>query len=371
MSGSRFSLLLKRPLFGPVLAALVLLLTSIGLVVGTSPRTTHASGSFSPAPTRTHAQRTATCSEPTSGGSTTTWTARYESIPDKAGRVLRVTALAGDNPAGTDGAWTLWWAEKNNLVHHVSSSPADLARLQSPMPVAVLLPPTADCSIVLTSNVTPRSIAVIGDSIFSGINAGLESQRLAQTAFTSRLLVTAESGYGWGASTPTWPLTTIRGTWALGLLRGLIPYEPRCVVVELGANDALRATFADALRQPRRAADIRRAAADNLELVLSTAKDRGMPVVLVTASEFPVKAYGAGVTYSHEAALVNATIRSLAGSSHGRVVLADWAAQSARHHRPRPAGNDWFIDDELHPNSSGELALLDLVQQSSARAGCG
>jgi hypothetical protein len=311
----------------------------------------------------------ATCSEPASGGRTTTWTVGYESIPDQLGVHLRVTGLASDSPAGAAGTWTLGWVEKNNLAHHVSSSVADLARLQAPMPTAVLLSPSANCSLVLTSTPMPHTIAVIGDSIFSSINAGLESQRLEQTAFTSRLLVTAESGYGWGASTPTWPLTTIRGTWALGLLRGLISYEPRCVVAELGANDALRATFADALHQPRRAADIRRAAADNIAQVLSTATSFGIPVVVVTASEYPVKAYGAGVTYAHEAALVNATLRSFAKSSHGNVVLADWAALSARHHSLRPAGNDWFIDDELHPNSSGDLAL-DLVKQASVRAGC-
>ena len=115
-----------------------------------------------------------------------------------------------------------------------------------------------------------------------------------------------------------------------------MPYEPRCVVAELGANDALRATFADAHHQPRRAADIRRAAADNIAHVLSTARSIGIPIVLVTASEYPVTAYGAGLTYAHEAAQVNATIRSLAKSSQGNVVLADWAALSAKHHSPHP-----------------------------------
>ena len=369
MNWPRPRLLRKSPLLGP-LAALVLLFVTVGLVVTTSTRATHASAPLPPAPTHAPAQRTATCSEPARGGGTTTWTAKYESTTGKVGAGLRVTALGSNHTAGTAGTWSLWWVEPNNLAHQESASAANLARLTAPTTSAVLVPPTADCALVLTSTVPHHSIAVIGDSIFSSINQGLDSQRLAQSAFTSRLLVTAEGGYGWGASAPAWPLTTVRGEWALGLLRGLIPRSPRCVVVELGANDALRGTFTDARHDPRGSADIRRAAADNTAQFLATARSAGIHVVLVTVSEYPVKQYGAGVAFAREAALLNATIRSLTNSSRGSVVLADWAAVSAAHHAAHPAGQDWFINDDLHPNALGEQALLALVREATSRAGC-
>jgi hypothetical protein len=356
-----------------LVGSMALVISSIVLVIGSSHQPTRASGSVGFAPQHSMSRRTARCSEAVSGGGSITWTAGYESMPARhAGARLRVTALRADRSteSAAAGAWTLWWVEPNGLVGSVSASSTNLARLQAPTDKAVLLPPSADCALVLTSSPPGRSIAVIGDSIFSGIDTGVSSGRLAPSTFDRRLLVTAETGYGWSASAPTWPLNTVGGRWAVGLERGLLSYEPSCLVAELGANDALRATFGDALMQPRPAADIRRAVAGNVEEILAIAASRSVPIVLVTIPEYPVKTYGAGVYFTNEAKLMNASLRALAAASPGTVVIADWSTLSAHHHVASKTGKVWFLGDDLHPNTAGDEALLNLVQQTTSRIGC-
>jgi lysophospholipase L1-like esterase len=86
--------------------------------------------------------------------------------------------------------------------------------------------------------------------------------------------------------------------------------------------------------------------------------------VLVTVSTFPTTAFGGGLGYAREATLVNAILRSAAATASDRVVIADWAGLSAAHHVARGDAPAWFLPDGLHPNDTGEDALITLVQAS-------
>jgi lysophospholipase L1-like esterase len=174
-----------------------------------------------------------------------------------------------------------------------------------------------------------------------------------------------------------WPVSTVRGSWAIALARGLDSRHPSALVVELGANDSLRATFADVLGKPQLAAQIRAAVATNISELLAESARLGLPTVLVTVPTFPTTDFGGGVRYEREAQLVNSIIRSAATAATAtaaaaaaarpgdRVIVADWATLSGPHHLADPSTASWFTADGLHPNPVGEAALVGLVRSAT------
>jgi lysophospholipase L1-like esterase len=329
-----------------------------------------ASGRAATQPNRVTRTQTATCEESQPGDQPLRWTARYRSFTQQ-GQPARIQVVqAGGDPEDTSGAagrpWTLRWVTSTGLVRQVVSSAARLPALRVSAETADLLSPDRRCTLVLWSDPTGAPVAVIGDSVFAGIGDRLATTGLPDAAFARNWLVTAESGFGWGASAPTWPLSTIRGSWAIGLFWGLVSHRPSCLVVELGANDSLRATFADAVGDAPLASQIRTAVAANISELLAQSGRLGIPTVLVTVPAFPTTVFGGGIRYQREAQLVNAVIWAAAAAARSdRVVVADWAAVSAGHHLAQGSTGNWFAPDGLHPDETGQEALLGLVRRAA------
>jgi lysophospholipase L1-like esterase len=133
-------------------------------------------------------------------------------------------------------------------------------------------------------------------------------------------------------------------------------------VVELGADDALRAVFADVTGTPLVAAAIRDAVSSNVEELIDESRSAGVPcTVLVTAPAHSTTVYGAGIRYSSEARQIDQVIKTKAAAASDRVVVADWETLSSSHHG---GAQNWFLVDNVHPNVRGEMALIGLIQRS-------
>jgi lysophospholipase L1-like esterase len=210
----------------------------------------------------------------------------------------------------------------------------------------------------------PQRVAVIGDSLFASIKEQLDADELPDVAYSRSWLITARSGFGWTASSPTWPLSVIRGTWAIGVAKHLLLQHPATVVVELGTDDALRATFADILDKPELARQIRAAIATNIGYLLAETDKASACTVLVTPTTFPTTLFGTGNRYSNEAKNVDSLLVSTTQGQAGRVLIANWAEYSAAHHRALSDPGNWFLADGVHPNATGERALVALVDHT-------
>jgi hypothetical protein len=225
-----------------------------------------------------------------------------------------------------------------------------------------LLVPDDNCSLDLTVDaVNAHRVVLIGDSVFAGIQERIEAADPSLLLSAARdWSITAVSGFGWSASSPSWPLAKT-GTWAIGLARGFFAAHPTALVVELGADDALRAVFADVTR-PELADTIHAAVSNNIEELLRESHSAGVPcTVLVTAPAHPTSMYGADQRYATEATEINRIISASAAGAPGRVVVADWATLSASHHG---VTRNWFLPDNVHPNTTGERALIALVHRA-------
>lgn len=314
--------------------------------------------------------RTAHCEESQPGALPLRWTAQYRvSVGSGQPEILIVSAGSNSPETATVAAsqWTLSWVAPDRTVTRVSSSARRLPQIRVNATNANLLSPDHDCSLVLSTVSYVRPIAVIGDSVFAGVANRLATTGLPHANFARSWVIAAEAGFGWGASAPSWPLSTIQGSWAIGLARGLSDIHPACLIVELGANDALRASFADALAEPELAAQIQGAIQANIHQLLTLAAQLDIPVVLVTAPTDPTTSFGGGEAYATEARLVNTSIRRAAETASGRVTVADWATYSAPHNGVTASAADWFIGDDLHPSEAGDEALVNLVMRSAQK----
>jgi hypothetical protein len=283
----------------------ILLVVIGGLTLSVAPGTSVASDPSSRPKTTATVPREAQCDENRPTGAPVRWTAQYDVTRRPGGQFqLNVLAATQDPRAAEPQApWTMWWVSPDGSTGRASSSADGLSAIRVMASSAVLLAPDDDCALVLSANESDVPVAVIGDSIFARIDARRATTGLPAATFASKWLIAADGGFGWGASAPAWPLTTIRGSWAIGLARGLANHEPACLVVELGANDALRATFADTRRDPQLAQQIRDAVTANINELLALSASLRLPVVLVTVSTFPTTAFGGGLGYAREATL--------------------------------------------------------------------
>jgi lysophospholipase L1-like esterase len=317
--------------------------------------------------------RTATCEETQPGAGTMRWMARYRSTLHEGQppqiQLISAGLDAKEVPDVDSKPWTLWWVGSDGMGQQDSGSVTHLSTIRPSATIANLLAPDHTCLLVLSASDVARPVAVIGDSVFQGVQSHVTALPQPE-GYARSWLISAMSGFGWGASAPTWPLSTIGGSWAIGVARGLDSHDPSALVVELGANDSIRATFADALHQPEKAVQIRAAVAANIGEVLAQSARLGIPTVLVTAPTFPNTLFGGGLRYEREAQLIDSIIRSAAATAeaHGnRVVVADWATLSAPHHLAQDATGNWFTPDGLHPNQTGEAALVGLVRSTTER----
>ncbi len=312
---------------------------------------------------------TARCQEPSRAG-TIDWAARYEPVrlPDGA-TAIRVLQAGKQRPGGgvsaVAGEWDFSWATPQGSLATVRSPLSAGSPRVVGAGVANLLVPDGKCSLYLSVHaVESPLVGAIGDSVFAGVanqfrSASSDLHLLPAAGWEIR----ATSGFGWSASAPAWPLSAVRGAWAIGLARGIFSQHPSALVVELGINDALRAAFADVTSHPRTVEAIHAAVSSNVGQLLHEADTaRIRCVVLVTAPDHSTSIFGAGTVYAREANRVDQIVEGVAAASPGgNVRIADWATLSQAHHQG-PAG--WFLPDDVHPNLTGETALVGLVQRS-------
>ncbi len=324
--------------------------------------TTRAEGALT-----TRGLLTASCQE-ASLAAPIRWAARYEPVRQVDGataiRILEAgRADPGDVISTVAGAWDLSWSTAAGPLATARSAMTTGTHRTIDASAANLLSPDGNCSLYLSVRATKDPlVGVIGDSVFAGIAQQVRSESSPLRSLpASTWEIRATSGFGWGASAPAWPLKTVEGTWAIGLARGIFAQHPSALVVELGANDAMRATFAEVSGDPSLGAVLDGVSSDAKHLLEASANARIPCVVIVTAPEHSTSLFGAGPRYAVQAKSVNQVVESDAVAAGGHVTIADWATVSRGHHEG-PA--DWFLPDDVHPNLTGEAALVGIVQRS-------
>lgn len=218
----------------------------------------------------------------------------------------------------------------------------------------------------------PR-IAVLGDSISAILARDIRTPGFKGHPNTANWTIDGKSGAGWGdgeIASGQWPLSVTQGSWVARSLRALGKDRPAAIVIELGANDALRADFAVATSNATALADRHDGTESNIKSDVSLARTLASCVVLVTPTTYPTQVFGPGTPqteklFAPQALRVDDLLRQQASRGpHGSVAIANWGEVSASHHLPsRDAGN-WFSSDELHPNFAGERALASLISRT-------
>ncbi len=218
------------------------------------------------------------------------------------------------------------------------------------------------------SQPTSPTIAVIGDSI-----AGHLATDLRHRGFDGPHGVTwsiaSQAGAGWGEgqnAQGNWPLDIVQGDWAAKRVVAATRVRPGAVAIELGTNDALRATFAFVTNSSTNLAARITGTDNNVSSVVKLASSRFRCVVLVTPSYYPPTTFDSEVHYSEQAWGIRAELLRQASTAPGRsVVIADWAALSSPHHLGSGSTGSWFLADGLHPNLIGERALAMLITRAA------
>ena len=313
----------------------------------------------------------ATCVVPGSTGGSTKWFARYQ-VTDAATRPeIRLVSTgekssAPTSPAGTLRPWVVSWTAPHRRAATVHRRGADIGTATFSTEKVQLLSPDGKCILYLSAVPTPpHRVAVIGDSVFANIAQTVVKNALGSESYAESWQISATSGNGWNATPVSWPLKVVGGNWAIDSARGLAASHPSVLVVELGADDALRAVFASAMSDPTLAREVLNGVSQNVGEFIEEESSIVPCTVLVTAPSFETPIFGAGQTYVTEADLVNAIIKSQASLHRSADVrVANWAALSASHHSPSGPAKDWFTSgDNVHPNVDGQKALVSLIHR--------
>jgi len=312
----------------------------------------------------------ATCVVPGSTGHSTEWFARYKVAEGQKSEihVVGVGEHSSDSnsPSTSLRPWMLTWATANQAPATVRKLGPDIKNATFSAEKMQMLSPDGKCILYLSAVPTPpHRVAVIGDSVFANIAQTVAKKALGAESYAQSWQISATSGNGWNATPVTWPLKVVDGDWAIDSARGLAESQPSVLVVELGADDALRAVFASVTAHPKFARDLVTGVSKNIGELIDQESPQLPCTVLVTAPAFPTDLFGAGEAYVTEAVLVNAAIREQAlRHRKSDVRLADWAAFSAAHHSPVGPSKDWFAPgDNVHPNLAGEKALISLIHR--------
>jgi lysophospholipase L1-like esterase len=211
-------------------------------------------------------------------------------------------------------------------------------------------------------------VALVGDSI--GVDLAKE---LSNSSFAGprdvAWAITAQQGAGWGEGENVqgnWPLDVVQGHTAAQRVRVAARGRPSVIVIELGTNDALRASFAYALNDgPQLKARID-GTDRNIRSVVKLASSLSPCVVLVSPSYYPTSVFGGDQYYSAMALQIRTVLmKEESRAAHHRVLLADWAALSSTHLDATGPSAGWFSTDSVHPNASGLAALAKLIVRTA------
>jgi lysophospholipase L1-like esterase len=213
----------------------------------------------------------------------------------------------------------------------------------------------------------PLKIALIGDSIGADLAKALRHPGFDTPAGVT-WDVTAQPGAGWGEGEDgegNWPLDVVHGDTAAMRVRMAARTHPSAIVIELGTNDALRASFAWTLNNGTQLSSRMAGTDHNILSVVRLASSLSRCVVLVSPSYYPTSTYGAEVQYSLMAFHLRMELLKEASSAPDHdVTVADWAALSTTHRLAAGTRENWFTPDGLHPNLFGMKALADLIVQT-------
>jgi GDSL-like Lipase/Acylhydrolase len=313
--------------------------------------------------------KVATCVVPAANGESTKWFARYQVTGSTRAPEIRLVRTGEEShspaaPEGTLRPWVVTWAAPHHRPSTVRKRAADIGSATFSAEKLQMLSPDGNCILYLSAVPTPpHKVAVIGDSVFANIAQTVVKKALGGESYAQSWQISATSGNGWNATPISWPLKVVDGHWAIDSARGLAASHPSALVVELGADDALRAVFASALSDPTRAAEVVNGVSANIGEFLDQESSVIPCTVLVTAPSVETPIFGAGEIYVTEADLVNSVIRTQAlQHTNANVRVADWAVVSASHHSPSGPRKDWFTSgDNVHPNVAGQEALISLI----------
>jgi hypothetical protein len=212
------------------------------------------------------------------------------------------------------------------------------------------------------------TIALIGDSISGRLAIDLRTPDFHGPRGVA-WSIASQAGAGWGEgqnARGNWPLGIVQGNWAATRVLHATAVRPSAIAIELGTNDALRASFAFVTNSSANLLARISGTDSNVTRDVKLATSRSRCVVLVTPSYFPPTTFGSEVHYSEQAWGIRAELLQQASAGHGRsVAIADWAALSSPHHVASGLPGSWFLGDGLHPNLIGERALAELIVRTA------
>jgi lysophospholipase L1-like esterase len=181
--------------------------------------------------------------------------------------------------------------------------------------------------------------------------------------------ITAQPGAGWGEGEDAqgnWPLSVVQGDTAATRVRAAAIGQPSTIVIELGSNDALRASFAVSSNNGPKLLARLVGTDNNIRSVVNLASSLSRCVVLVSPSYYPTMTFSEEQIYSGTALQLRTVLLKEASSAPQHTVLvADWAALSSTHLLAAGSPENWFTADRLHPNSFGLRALADLIVRTA------
>ena len=233
--------------------------------------------------------KVATCVVPGVSGQSTKWFARYQVTGSARTPEIRLvsTGEQSNGPVAPEGSlrpWVVSWAAPHRRASTVRKRGADIGRATFSTGKIQMLSPDGNCILYLSAVPTPpHRVAVIGDSVFANIAQTVVKKALGGESYAQSWQISATSGNGWNATPISWPLKVLDGHWAIDSARGLAASHPSALVVELGADDALRAVFASALSDPTRAAEVVNGVSANVGEFLDQESSVVPCTVLVTA----------------------------------------------------------------------------------------
>ncbi len=215
---------------------------------------------------------------------------------------------------------------------------------------------------------TNLKIALIGDSVAADLAKALRSPHFVGPSGVN-WAITAQPGAGWGEGEDAqgnWPLSVVHGDSVARRVRAAAGGRPSAIAIELGTNDALRASFAYSLNNGAQLLARFDGTDDNIRSIVKVASSLSRCVVLISPSYYPTAAFDEEQNYAFAAfQLRSVLMKEVSRSSHRSVVLADWAALSSTHRRAAGSSQNWFTADGLHPNAIGLRVLANLIVRTA------
>lgn len=215
---------------------------------------------------------------------------------------------------------------------------------------------------------TNLKIALIGDSVAADLAKTLRNPHFGGPTGVG-WAITAQPGAGWGEGEDAqgnWPLSVVHGGSVARRVRAAAGGQPSAIAIELGTNDALRASFAYSLNNGAQLLARFVGTDDNIRSIVKLASSLSRCVVLVSPSYYPTAAFNEEQAYAFTALQLRTVLmKEVSRSPRRSVVLADWAALSSTHRRAAGSSQNWFTADGLHPNRIGLRVLANLIVRTA------